>query len=48
MEFGKNAMSIYAAYGATAILLIGLVLLSVRRARKTAAELAALEAKRNG
>lgn len=48
MDLGKNALSIYAAYGATIILLIGLVFLSLRRARKTAADLAVLERKRNG
>lgn len=47
MEFGKNAISIYVAYGTTIILLGGLIILSLRRARKTAAELAVLEAKRN-
>lgn len=47
MDFGKNALSIYAAYGTTIVLFAGLILLSLRRARKTAAELAALEAKRN-
>lgn len=47
MELGKNALSIYAAYGTTIVLFTALILLSLRRAHKTAAELAALEAKRN-
>lgn len=47
MDFGKHAFYIYAAYGVTIILLAGLVLLSLRRARKIAADLAALEVNRN-
>lgn len=48
MEFGKHALYIYSAYGVTIVLLVGFVALSLRRARKVAAELATLEANRNG
>ncbi len=47
MDLGKNALSIYAAYGTTVLLFAALILLSVHRARKTTAKLAALEAKQN-
>ena len=47
-DFGKNALSIYAAYGTTLGLLAVLVIWSVLRSRKVKRDLDAMEAKRNG
>lgn len=47
-DLGKYAATIYMAYGVTIVLLAGIILTSVLRARKTKAQLDALEARRNG
>lgn len=47
-DLGKYAATIYAAYGVTIVLLAGIILTSLLRARKTKRQLAELEARRNG
>lgn len=47
-DLGKYAATIYAAYGVTIILLISITVTSLMRAKKTKAQLAELEARRNG
>ncbi len=47
-ELGKYAAEVMSAYAASLFLLIAMVLLSVRSARKARAELAAAEARKNG
>ncbi len=47
-DLGKYAATIYAAYGVTIVLLAGIIIASLMRAKKTKAQLAELEARRNG
>ena len=45
-DLGKYGTVVLSAYGITIILILALTILSLRRARKTRAQLAALEARR--
>ncbi|EEB85442.1 heme exporter protein CcmD [Roseobacter sp. GAI101] len=47
-ELGKYATEVMAAYGASLLLLAGLVLLTLRKGRRARAELAKIEAQRRG
>ena len=47
-DLGKYALEVGLAYGASFVLLAGLVGLSVARARRVAAQLKRAEARRNG
>ncbi|MFQ5438978.1 MAG: heme exporter protein CcmD [Paracoccaceae bacterium] len=46
-DLGKYATAVLSAYGATIVLLVGLALISLRRAAKTRAELRELESGRD-
>lgn len=48
IDFGKNAASIWAAYGTALGLYALMIAISWTRSRKAKRDLAALEAKRNG
>lgn len=43
-DLGKYAFEVLAAYGVSIVLLVGIVVLSVRRSRKVQAQLKAVEA----
>ncbi len=47
-DLGKYAVTILSAYGVTIVLLAGIILASLVRARQTKRQLAELEARRNG
>lgn len=47
-ELGKYAQAVLSSYGVSLILLVGLVALSVRRARRVRAELEAVEKRVRG
>ena len=47
-DLGKYALEVALAYGATGLLLIGLVGLSLMRARKVTRQLTKAEARRHG
>ena len=47
-DLGKYAFAVLASYGASLVLLGGLVWLSVRRARRVRAELEEVEGRRDG
>ena len=47
-ELGKYATEVMAAYGASLLMLAGLVLLTLRKGRRARAELAKIEAQRRG
>ncbi len=46
-ELGKYATEVLAAYGASLILLVGLVALTLRKGRRARAELARIEAQKD-
>lgn len=47
-DLGKYAVEVISAYGVSLLLLAGLVLLSLRKGRRARADLARIEASRNG
>lgn len=47
-ELGKYAFAVLSAYGVSLALIIGLVLISMRRSKKAREELEQVEGRRNG
>ncbi len=47
-ELGKYAFAVLSAYGVSLALIIGLVLISIRRAQTARVELEKVEGRRNG
>lgn len=47
-DLGKYAATVMSAYGVTIVLTLGLIVVSLLRARKSKRQLEALEAKRHG
>lgn len=48
IDLGKHALPVLSAYGASLLLLALIIVASLRRSKKVAAELKALEEKQNG
>lgn len=47
-DLGKYAIPVLSAYGVSLVLIVGLVMLSIRRSKKARAELEKVEGRKNG